>query len=359
MDNDIKILVLGGGGPVGFVEYGILKHFSKNKFLKYENIKSIYATSAGGLSALFYILNIEWKWIDDYLIKRPFHKLCSFTHNDVLNIYFSKGFLTEEILIEIIKPLLLSKNFSVDITLKELYDATNISLYLFTTNLNQIKKVMLSHYSHPNLKLYEALYMSMSIPILFKPKFYENNFYIDGGIITNNPIDDCINNEKCNINEILLLKNDKNNPIDLSKNYYINNNEENNDYLDEDSNLFSFIIFIFKTIFSKFNISENNLNIKNSINVSLTRETVNLSYWNYVFNNSSEREYLINVGVKLGKEFIEKYNSNIIIDNSNILIDNSNIIIDNSNIIIDNSNIIIDNSNIIIDNSNIILYSSI
>jgi predicted acylesterase/phospholipase RssA len=344
MNNDIKHLVLGGGGPVGFVEYGILKHLSQNNFLKYENVKSIYATSVGGFTALFYILNIEWKWIDDYLIKRPFHKLCSFTHNDLLNIYFSKGFLTEEILIEIIKPLLLTKNLSQDITLKEFYEVTNISLYLFTVCLNDMKKIMLSHYSHPNLKLYEALYMSISIPILFKPKFYENNFYIDGGILNNNPIDDCINNEKCNINEILLLKNDKNNPIDLSNNLYNNlyNNKKNEDSMvnedskvNEDSDFFTFIIFMLKSLFCNFSINEKNLNIKNSINVSLTQDTVNISYWNYVFNNSNEREYLINLGVKLGNDFIEKSkNSNILIDNSNILIDNSNILIDNSNIIL-------------------------
>ena len=327
MNNDIKHLVLGGGGPVGFVEYGILKYLSQNNFLKYEKIKSIYSTSVGGFPALFYILNIEWKWIDDYLIKRPFHKLCSFNHSDILNIYFSKGFLTEEILIEIIKPLLLTKNLSIDITLKEFYEVTNISFYLFTVRLNDMKKIMLSHYSHPNLKLYEALYMSISIPILFKPKFYENNFYIDGGILNNNPIDDCIINEKCNINEILLLKNDKNNPIDLSNNLY------NNDIVNEDSDIFAFMIFILKVVFSKFNISEKNFNINNSINVSLTKETVNISYWNYVFNNSSEREYLINLGVRLGKEFVEKHDNNILIDNSNILIDNSNILIDNSNII--------------------------
>ena len=140
MTNDIKYLVLGGGGPVGFVEYGILKYLSQNNFLKYEKIKSIYSTSVGGFPALFYILNIEWNWIDDYLIKRPFHKLSSFTHSDILNIYFSKGFLSEEILIEIIKPLLLTRNLSINITLKEFYEATNISFYLFTVRLNDMKK---------------------------------------------------------------------------------------------------------------------------------------------------------------------------------------------------------------------------
>ena len=37
----IKHLVLTGGGPIGFVEYGALKYLTEKNYIIYENIKSI------------------------------------------------------------------------------------------------------------------------------------------------------------------------------------------------------------------------------------------------------------------------------------------------------------------------------
>ena len=71
----INHLVLSGGGPVGLVEYGVLKQLTKLNIINYKNIKSIYATSIGSYIGLIYLLNYKWEWIDDFLIKRPLNKL--------------------------------------------------------------------------------------------------------------------------------------------------------------------------------------------------------------------------------------------------------------------------------------------
>ena len=49
--------------------------------------------------------------------------------------------------------------------------------------------------------------MTTAIPVLFKPIFMNDNCYIDGGVLNNYPVKDCLENEKCDEREILGIKN--------------------------------------------------------------------------------------------------------------------------------------------------------
>ena len=337
---NIKHIVLSGGGAVGLVEYGILKTLSINKVIDYDKIKSVYATSIGGFIGLIYILNFDWQWMDDYIIKRPWQKIVNINSLNLLNIFNTKGFLDEKFILDIIKPLLLAKDLNIDITLKELYDYTNKDLYLFTTNLNKFSKVSISHYSHPDLRLNDALHMTCCVPILVKPPYYNNDLYLDGGLFANIPVNECLINENTCEEEILTLVNDKKYPIDLSNNYYIVNNYNfsNNNVIDNNSNIITYLIYIIRTIIHNFSSieTEHLSKIKNCINVSLTYYTVDINYWIYVFNNSNERKYLIELGHNQANKFIkDNIINNIDISNNSInFIDNSINIIDNSNYLI-------------------------
>ena len=273
---------------------------------------------------------------------------------------------------------MLGKDLSLDITLKELYDYSNINFFIYTTDLKNFSKIEISHKTHPNIKVITAIYMSCCIPIIFKPAYYNNNYYLDGGINANVPINECLINEKCNNYEILICNNNNKYPIDCCNNYYIinnysfiNNNNTNNSNNSDDSdydnnenninfnslNLFTYLIHIIKILFNKI-LKNKNSNINQFVmNIALSSEPIDLKYWYFVLRNSSERSYLINLANICVNNFIKDYSNNIILDNSNIILDNSNNFIkDNSNIILDNSNNFIkDYSNIILDNSNIIL----
>ena len=320
----IKYIVLSGGGPaLGLLEYGVIKELSKKNILKYENIESLYCTSVGSISGLIYTLNYDWEWIDDFFIKRPWEKLINFDTNDYLNIFNNKGILDESFILNCLKPLLLGKDLNINITLKELYGYTKINLYFYTTELNNFSKIEISHKSHPNLSVIKAITMSCSIPFLFKPVYYNNNNYLDGAICINTPLNECLLNEQCNIEEIIVLENDKNNPIDSSNSFYINNNYkfDTNHKIDIQSyNLFNYFIYIVKKIFSKISRLgyQNTTKLKYSINCSLNSESIDLKYWYYISKNSSERSYLIDLGIKCVDTFILDNSNTFILDNSNI-----------------------------------------
>ena len=89
----IKHIVLCGGGPVGLTSYGILRELTFQNIIDFKNIKSIYSTSIGSIIGVIYILNMDWEWMDDFLIKRPWINLINISSHDYLNLLTTKGLL--------------------------------------------------------------------------------------------------------------------------------------------------------------------------------------------------------------------------------------------------------------------------
>ena len=358
----IKHLVLCGGGPIGLVQYGALKNLSNNNIINRSTLESIYATSIGSIIAFIYMLNFDWTWIDDFFIKRPWEKLVNLSYVAYLNIFYDKGIVNKNIIINALKPLFLAKEISLTITLLEFYELTKIEFNIYTCNLTSFKKEKLNHNNTPNLELIDALYMSSSVPVMFVPLYINNCYYLDGGIFINCPINECIFDKKCYSDEIICFTNDKRDPIDLSNNFYKENNYNHgstNYQLNQNANFFEYLIYIIKTLFNKLsNIeNENTVAIKNSINTSLTEQLVDLKYWTYVVKTASEREYLIKLGELLGeklfnmllssnisnndetiiketeneKETLEKENENETIEKENATLENENETIEKEN----------------------------
>ena len=209
---NIKKLVIGGGGYGIYNIYGVIKNMIEKEYINLNNIDEIYSVSAGAICSAILALKIDFDILDDYIIKRPWDKVFNIKPSDILiNIFDNKGIYDEEFIKEIMKPLLLVKNFDENITLKEFYDQTKINLIMFTVNLNNTvpEKIKLSYKTYPNLQLCKALYMSSCIPLIFKPVLDGSNCYIDGGLIDNFPLGELLNDYKNNKNienEILAIK---------------------------------------------------------------------------------------------------------------------------------------------------------
>ena len=203
----IKHIVLSGGGPTGLLYYGALKHLFEQKFIKIENIKSIYGTSIGAIIGVILLLKYDWKTLDDYFLKRPWEKVFKIAPDNLFELYSNKGMFQFSIVKEMLKPLLTAKDLSEDITLKEFYEYNQIDFHCFTSEMNSFIKVDLNHKTYPELSLIRALEMTSAVPILFKPIIEGDKCYVDGGLFDNYPINECLATEKCSENEILGIKN--------------------------------------------------------------------------------------------------------------------------------------------------------
>lgn len=301
----IEYLVLSGGGPYGFIIYGCLKNLNKLKYWKLDNIKSIYGTSIGGIIGAIVCLNIDWDILDNYFLNRPWDK----AFNNELDNYFlylinNNGIDGIKFINVIMEPLLSSKNISINVTLRELFNITNIELYLYTTNINHkngMKNIELSYKSYPNMKLIDALACTSGFPLIFKPIFYEKMCLLDGGIMNGFPLKNCIENNKIdNINNILGIK------LKIIK----NNN------LDDDNfgNFMDYINLLIKKSHECIdNTYDNNYNVKNIITCYVDHKKLNIesSIWIESLNSSNKlKNKLINIGIEYSNRFL-LFNKNL------------------------------------------------
>ena len=340
----IKHLVIGGGGPNGFGFYGILKQLHYKKFWNIKNIETIYSCSIGSYVGFMLSLKYDFNWIDDYLIKRPWEKITKFKPISILNSWNDKGLVGEEIAYEVIKPLLGAKSLNANITLKEFYIYTGIEQHFYTTDLNNncIEKVDLNYKTFPNLELYKALAMSSAFPVIFKPIMIDDSCYIDGGLLNNFPLDDCLHETQCHDNEILAIR-------DLIRKLNTN--------INDDTNLYQYIVNI---IFSmkRFISSENKQKIIKNI-ITFPGEPFNINTWMNIMNNEELRNKYVENGKNIADRFLldiyndgDRDNDNSVHDNDNSVHDNHNSDHDNRNSDDDNHNSVHDNHNSVDDNHN-------
>ena len=190
----IKHLVISGGAYYGFCIYGALKQLSHMNKFDIKNVQTIYATSVGTMIGCMVALDYDWNTLDDYLIKRPWHQTFPVNLNSIFSAYSNCGVFNYKFIDSVMHPILLGKNLDPDITLREFYDVTGIQMGFVTTRAEDISCKTLTHLSHPDLRLTNAIYYSCCLPILFKPATYKGDIYIDGGVTNNFPIDISIAN---------------------------------------------------------------------------------------------------------------------------------------------------------------------
>ena len=234
-ESTIKHLVISSGGPAGHMMYSILRTLNLKGVWDFKNIKSIYASSVGSYIAIILALRYDWSVMDDYLIKRPWEKIfvsASATSSDatehsssssssssssalsdaknkldyVFRLYNNHGLYGLKEFTETLRPALQGKDIPVNITFQEFYDRTGVEVHFMVTEMNKFQVVDFSYKTHPTQSLVEACYMSCCYPFGFTPIYRDGCCYIDGGIINDYPVNECFNDQKCNISEILGIK---------------------------------------------------------------------------------------------------------------------------------------------------------
>jgi predicted acylesterase/phospholipase RssA len=287
----IKYLVLSGGGAGGYAAYGAVKYLSQSYF-NIENVKYIYATSIGALLSVLLSMGYEWKTLDDYIIKRPWDKEFSIKPMNILNILNDKGLFNIDIIKVILKPLLTAKNLSESITLKEFYEFNNVEIHVYTVNINGSlpSKIDFSYKTHPDLELCKAIYMSASLPVIFTPLCDNSGCFIDGGLLNNFPLDDCIVDVKKNgddMQDILAFKIVQNN-IDIN--------------ISDESEIHIYLYNLINGIRKLASTENSQTDISNIVYCKLDNN--NLNFWNNILYDENLRKQTIECGEKCGEEFL-------------------------------------------------------
>ena len=103
----IENLVIGGGGGATLAFIGIIKILLEKEIINIKNLNNIYAVSGGSIIGFLILINMDYKDIENYFIKRPWNKLFENKINENLlnriNISFQeKGILDLTFIINVV-----------------------------------------------------------------------------------------------------------------------------------------------------------------------------------------------------------------------------------------------------------------
>ena len=289
----IKHLVISGGGPLGFRYLGSLEKLEQEGFWNINNIESIYGTSIGSIIGAFICLKYDWETLNKYIIERPWHDAFKVNPKQIFDSYYNKGLFDKKLAEIIFKPLLEAKDLSLNITLKDFYEYSNIDLHIFTFELHKFETIELSHTTNPDLSLLQALTMSSSLPGIFMPTIIENCCYIDGGVMCNYPLNQCLR-DHTNKNEILGIKSSFNNKTENFANVEVTT----------ESSLLEYVICMSINSMNYIRDSVKLDNIDNTVRCFVNKNPLTLDSIQESIKNQELRRNLIKMGEEDALEFL-------------------------------------------------------
>lgn len=291
----IKHLLLSGGGINGMIFTGILKKLIDEKYIELDKIETIYGASVGGLLGLILCLKIDYDDIIKYLIERPWHK--AFQKIDLntetfFNVFSEKGILDDKIIKIMMSNLFKCVDINENITFKELYEYSKINLIISSVCINTFDLTEFSHEKTPLMKVIDAVYCSASIPFIFKPKYINNSFHMDSGLIKNYPVKNMLN--YCKNEEIFGLS-----LLTPEEDIQIN----------QDDDVFKYFYKLMNKLMIRFT-RDNELILKNEIQITVGNSIGDDKLWDF-FCKKEERQKKFDMGIKKGDFYLRTLNNSI------------------------------------------------
>jgi len=188
-DLNITHLVISGGGMRGAVYIGALRYLYLENLHK--NITHISGTSIGAFIGLAIAFKLDIEDIED-IVKTAINdtKLCNIPYKNCIKIITECGLTNIDLLTNHMKNKIKTKYKNLDEKITFLYLAKRfgVNYYISTTNIYTCKNKMFCLEDTPNVCVFKACAASMSIPLLFKPTKIGGDYYYDGGLTNNLPI---------------------------------------------------------------------------------------------------------------------------------------------------------------------------
>ena len=187
----IDTLVLSGGGPSGVAYAGILKALTDYDILKRDELKCIITTSVGIIFAILYLLDYTILQIEKIVLETDLNKLLNTDDLEIDDLLVKFGLFSNKQIGDSISSFIRHKTSKNDLTLRELYDYSNIKLIVKVYNVDRGKTEYFDYKNTSNIELTKLSMMTTAIPYFFQPVEYNDNLYVDGGLKGHFPIEAC------------------------------------------------------------------------------------------------------------------------------------------------------------------------
>ena len=194
--SQFRNLIFEGGGVKGIAYAGAIEILEKEKIIN--DIKRVGGTSAGAITAALLALGAKSKDIADIVGHTSFRKFMDHSFGairDTNRLLKEYGWYKGDTFADWIKKLIYNFSFSTNLTFRELRDLTKavpgkyMDLYVIGTNLSMQMPQVYSADDTPDVPVWLAVRVSMSIPLFFASVIRGEEVNVDGGVTWNYPID--------------------------------------------------------------------------------------------------------------------------------------------------------------------------
>lgn len=196
-------LVFEGAGVRGVAYAGVIQELEQRNLLA--GVKRVGGTSAGAIAAMTLSLGYTGKEIEDIIYNLKLQRFNDgkfFFIGGVSRLRHRYGWYRGRAFTQWLEEVIAAKTGDANITFKQLHDRRFRDLYVTGTSLNHQKLLVFSHEHYPDMKIKDAVRISMSIPLYFEAVCIDSvghvvdhrhattrdDIMVDGGFMGNYPI---------------------------------------------------------------------------------------------------------------------------------------------------------------------------
>jgi len=166
-------LIICGGSYKGVIFLGVMHYLYKSNKLK--NINNFSGCSIGSVIGIFLLMKIEPIEIYNELMNIS---LGAYTKMDI-NLLLTEFTLVGKRVFERWKSIFL-KYEEVTISIREFNEKYSCNINIASTCINTRQSVIFNEENYPEVKVFDAMVASCSIPFVFPPHKIDNLYYVDG-----------------------------------------------------------------------------------------------------------------------------------------------------------------------------------
>lgn len=181
-------LLLSGGGADGIAYVGVIQALEEANL--YHEIRHTAGTSIGAFFAFIVACQIPSVQLKPFIYDLCKHiETLQWQTNSVLNLITRMTIDSGQLLNTMIERVFVLAKIPLDTTFVQFSKMTGRTCGCCAVCVEQATPTYFTIDTTPDVKIFDALYASMAIPIIFPPKVMNGLHYIDGGFIDNFPID--------------------------------------------------------------------------------------------------------------------------------------------------------------------------
>ena len=184
-------IVVGGCGTRSMFLIGMLEYLTQHA--RWENvfakIQGSAGVSSGSIIALAILVGADFTALSDTLVDLSKRYDSVAPCLDVQMAIDSFGLDDGSVMQMTIDAMLNAIGLSTNATFATLHRLTKKDFRVCAVNMHTMQPVFFSYLSAPHMRLRDAIYMSMTVPFIFKPRRWMGELYVDGGMLANYPTD--------------------------------------------------------------------------------------------------------------------------------------------------------------------------